>query len=145
MAKSLLSVGCWAVGLLPTDNQLLGSTTKVELAGIFWCLVLVSSWPPPPPSTPPTQTRQHQVPLLSSHCWGNGAKLFSCFFKREASYPRSCLQKNKRHFADFVFLQEWLQQEGWKHARAHFVAECSRGSTCLSGWFGRVCLICSKM
>jgi hypothetical protein len=35
-----------------------------------------------------------------------------------------------------LFSQEWLQQEGWKLARAHFVAECSRGfhvSFCMVG------------
>ena len=47
---------------------------------------------------------------------------FSCFSNVRHPILVVFYGENKRHFAEFLFSQEWLQQEGWKHARAQFLS-----------------------
>ena len=60
-------------------------------------------------------------PLLSSHCWGNGAKLFF-FFKREASCPRRFLRRKQATFRRFLVFAGMASTRGMELVRAHFVA-----------------------
>ena len=65
--------------------------------------------------------------------------LFLSFSKVRHPILAVFYSENNQQFADFLFSQEWIQNEGSKLARAQNVAECSRGSTCLFGRFNSIC------